>query len=214
MNAFAQLLNHYFQYQQSLEIGFSILVFAIAYLESFAIVGFIMPGTVLLFGAAGLAIKEQFVPYFIVAAGLGGFLSDMTSFYLGRKGNAYITRQTHKYEKFLNQIHRFFHDYGAVTIIIGKLVGTLRPLTPFVAGTSGMSIKKYTALTAIASTIWSISYVFLIYNFTKYIRYISRTFVWIGIVALFIIAAYMILQKNIRPSSDPDLSHLEKEKEE
>ena len=209
MNPFTQLINHFFHHTQSLEIGFSLLVFVIAYLESFAIIGFIMPGTVLLFGAAGFAIKEHLIPLFLVAAGLAGFLADMSSYYLGRKGNVYITKQTHKYQKVLNKTHQFFHKYGAITIIIGKLVGTLRPLTSFVAGTSGMELKKYTFLTAIASALWSLSYVFFVYNFTKYIRHISQTFVLIGVIALVVIIAYLITQKNIRPSSNPDLSHLE-----
>lgn len=214
MHTFTNLFNQYFHHPQGLEVGFSVLVFLIAYMESFAILGFIMPGTVLLFGAAGFAIKEDLVPYFLVATGIGGFLADMSSFYLGAKGNAYITRQTHKYEKVLSKIHHFFHTYGALTIILGKLIGTLRPLTSFVAGTSGMDVKKYAFLTAIASTIWSCTYVFFVYNFTKYIRYISHTIVMMGIVAIFIVMASVILQKNIRPSSDPDLSHLKKDEKE
>lgn len=213
MQTFSHLLNQYVGHSTSFEIGFTLLVFMVAYLESFAIVGFIMPGTLLLFGAAGIALRQEVIPLFILAAAIGGFFADLTSFYLGTKGNAFMTKHTHKYQEALKKTHRFFEKYGAFAVILGKIIGTLRPLMAFVAGTSKMNPKKFTFFTAIASILWATSYVVTIYYFGRYIHFISKTLFLTGIVVLVVILAYWIAQQDKRPSSSPDLSHLKKHKE-
>lgn len=212
MHTFNYLLNEYVANFQNFELAFTALIFVIAFLESFALIGYIMPGTILLYAGAVIALKKDLIPHFIIASTLAGILADAISFYLGLKGNAFITKHTHRYEKILQKTHQFFQKYGALTIIIGKISGTLRPLTAFVAGTSRMEIKKYFTLATIANVITSALYIIVVANFKKYIIPIAGSLIALGPLFLFIIGAYYILRQKYRPSSHPDLSHLQEKK--
>ncbi len=210
MNTFNALLNEYVTNLQNFELAFTALISVIAFLESFALIGYIMPGTILLYAGAVIALKQDLVPHFIIASTVAGLVADAISFYLGLKGNAFIAKHTQRYENLHQKTHQFFQKYGALTIIIGKISGTLRPLTAFVAGTSQMEIKKYFTLAIIANVITSALYVIIVANFKKYIVPITGSLIAIGPLFLFIIGAFYILKQKTRPSSHPDLAHLQK----
>ncbi len=210
MHTFNTILNEFVANIKNFDLAFTALIGVIAFFESLAIVGYVMPGTILLYAGAVIALKQNLVPHFIIASTATGLAADGISFYLGVKGNAWVTNHTHRYEMFLQKTYQFFEKYGALTIIIGKISGTLRPLTAFVAGTSRMSARKYFPIALVANIITSALYIIIVANFKKYIWPITGSLLILGPLCLFIMAVYTILMQNSRPSSHPDLSHLQK----
>lgn len=208
---FSQLFQEYVAGFQNLELTFAILIAVIAFMESFAIIGYLTPGTILLYGAAIFAIKQNLISEFLITATLAGFTADLISYYLGQKGNSWILHHTKKYENILQKTHTFFERYGVFTIIIGKISGTLRPLVSFVAGTSRMNFKKFLILVWIGNVITSALYLTIVYYFRTYARYIHGGIFTLGLILIFAMITYLIFQQNSRPSSHPDLSHLKKD---
>lgn len=208
---FSQLFQEQVSTFQNFELTFIMLIAVIAFAESFAIIGYLTPGTILLYGASIFAIKQNLVPEFLITATLSGFAADLISFYLGYKGNAWLTYHAKKYETLHQKIHLFFERYGVLTIIIGKISGTLRPLVSFVAGTSQMRFKKFIILVWIGNIITSALYIIIVYYFRKYAKIFHGSTVALGTILLVIALAYLLIKQNNRPSSHPDLSHLKKD---
>lgn len=207
MNTFNTILTDLVVNMQNFELAFTVLIFFIAFFESLAIIGYVMPGTILLYAGSAIALKEDLVPHFIIASTVAGLIADAISFYLGVKGNSWVTKHTHGHEHFLQKTNQFFEKYGAPTIIIGKISGTLRPLTAFTAGTLHMSAKKYFPIALAANIITSALYIIIITNFKKYIWPITGSLLILGPFLLFAISAFYVLRQNSRPSSHPDISH-------
>ena len=71
-------------------------------------------------------------------------LGDTTSFFLGRRlGRDFILRHGPKVkisEERLAQVESYFERHGGKTILIGRFIGLVRALAPFVAGSSGLRL--------------------------------------------------------------------------
>jgi membrane protein DedA with SNARE-associated domain len=147
-----------------------LLVGTMAYLETAFFVGLIAPGefTVILggfvagqghvnvFGLAGLV--------FVCAAA-----GDTTSFLLGRRlGRAFLERHGPQFgisSKRLSQVERFFAGNAGKTILIGRFIGLVRALAPFLAGASRVSLRRFVAFDYAAAAAWSVTFVALGYVF-------------------------------------------------
>jgi membrane protein DedA with SNARE-associated domain len=211
MIKFSALFEQYIGNFQSYELTFIVLIAVISFAESFAIIGYLTPGTILLYGAAIFAIKQNLIPQFLITATLSGFAADLMSYYLGQRGNAWFISHAKKYATLNEKIHFFFERYGTFTIIIGKISGTLRPLVSFIAGTSQMSFKKFFILVWIGNIITSALYLIIVYYFRKYAKVFHGGTLALGAMIIVLALAYLLIRQSTRPSSHPDLSHLKKD---
>jgi membrane protein DedA with SNARE-associated domain len=94
---------------------------------------------------------------------------DLTSFTIGRRlGSGYLLRHGPRFgvtAPRLQQAQEFFAAHGGKTIIVGRFIGFVRPLTPFIAGTSGMPARRFVVYTTFASGIWAATFSVLGYVF-------------------------------------------------
>ncbi len=136
-------------------------VFLIAFAESLALVGLIMPGAALLFGIGALVAAGTIsLPFAWIAASLGAFCGDGLSFWLGHH---YRERLVHLwplslYPEHLKRGERFIQRHGVASIIVGRFVGPVRPIVPAVAGTLGMPVRQYLPVNIGASILWAPAY--------------------------------------------------------
>ena len=140
-------------------LGLAVLI--VAFMECLAIVGTIVPGTVLLFaitvmaGSGALSLGETLVLGF-----LGGLLGDVVSYFLGRRFHQNIRRlpllRTHP--EWMNGAESYFHRYGIVSLLIGRFIGPLRPMLPMVAGMCDMPLPRFIAVSLLAGAGWSVAY--------------------------------------------------------
>ncbi|KXU36761.1 phosphoesterase [Ventosimonas gracilis] len=136
-------------------------LFIVACAECLAIVGLLMPGTVLLFaiavmaGSGALGLGETLLLGF-----LGGLLGDLLSYGLGFRFKHRIGQlpglRTHP--QWLASTERYFQRFGAVSLLIGRYIGPLRPLLPMVAGMLRMPFWRFALISLLAGTGWSIAY--------------------------------------------------------
>jgi membrane-associated protein len=96
---------------------------------------FFIPGSIL--AGAGI-LNIWFVALLTIS---GGVLGDYTSYELGRKHGRYFFKSGNKY--FSPENHKkgsdFFEKYGPKAIFFARLLGPLSWITPFLAGTYGIS---------------------------------------------------------------------------
>ena len=88
---------------------------------------------------------------------------DLTSFYLGRRlGRAFIVKHGAKVqitEERLEQVERFFDRHGGKAILIGRFVGLVRAIAPFLAGSSGMPLRRFVPYDVIGAGLWGSTFV-------------------------------------------------------
>ena len=140
-----------------------LILFAIIFIETGAVIMPFLPGDSLLFAASALAANPTyglqpwiFVVIFLIAS-IGG---DSLNFYLGSKFGELIPR--HKLlgrfvkEKDLQSARNFFDKYGAWAIFLARFMPIIRTLVPFVAATSNFSYKKFVKYNIPACVTWVI----------------------------------------------------------
>ena len=147
-----------------------LLVGGLAFLETGAFIGFVAPGEVAV--VAGGVVAGQgvisVVPLFLLvwACCMAG---DNLSFWLGRKrGRGWLLHYGERLritEERLQIVERFLDRRGAATIVVGRFVGFVRPLAPFIAGASEMSPLRFAAYDLVGAGAWSATFVALGYVF-------------------------------------------------
>jgi membrane protein DedA with SNARE-associated domain/membrane-associated phospholipid phosphatase len=149
-----------------------LLVAGLAFLETGAFVGLVAPGefTVILGGViAGQG--EINVMVLLALTWFAAFLGDTTSFVLGsRLGRGFLERHGPRVKitpERLNQVEGYFAKHGGKTILIGRFIGLVRALAPFIAGTSKMPYRRFAPYSVIGTGLWSATFVLLGYFFWR-----------------------------------------------
>jgi membrane protein DedA with SNARE-associated domain/membrane-associated phospholipid phosphatase len=160
-----------------------LLVGVLAFLETGAFVGLVAPGeTAVIVGGvvAGQGEISLFVLISIVwACAVAG---DVTSYTVGRKlGRAWLIRHGDRLkitEDRLEQVERFFEKRGGATILIGRFIGFVRALAPFIAGTSNMPLRRFLPYDVLGAGAWAATFATLGYvfwhSFDRLTTYVSR----------------------------------------
>ena len=144
------------------------VVGALAFLETGAFVGLVFPGetAVVLAGAiAGNGTTSIIVTIAIVW--VSAWLGDTASFYIGRRlGKDFILKHGHRVritpERF-SQVEDYFARYGGRTILIGRFIGLVRALAPFIAGSSGMTYRNFAPYSILGTGLWAATFSILGY---------------------------------------------------
>lgn len=136
-------------------------VVLVAFLESFALLGILVPGVVLLFSLAALGNTLGISPLWLLIAGaIGGCLGDISSYILGLKLSHRIDTFPwfRQHQNWLDQGRWFIRKWGWLSVIIGRFLGPLRPVVPLVAGTLDMPKKLFIPLNIVTVMAWAPAY--------------------------------------------------------
>lgn len=178
-----------------------LLVGALAYLETGAFVGLIAPGeTAILVGGVVAGQGQIDVVVLIALVWSCAVAGDVTSYFLGRRlGRSVMLKYGPRLkitEQRLVQVEGFFERRGGVTLLVGRFIGVVRALLPFIAGTSRMPLSKFLPYDVLGAGLWSSTFVLLGYLFWRSIdtvtTYIGRgLFLFGAIVAVVVGALYV-----------------------
>jgi membrane protein DedA with SNARE-associated domain/membrane-associated phospholipid phosphatase len=147
-----------------------LLVGLMAFAETGAFLGFVAPGefTVLLGGVIAGQGKIDVIPLIAVVWG-AAVLGDVTSYMLGRRlGREFLVRHGPRVkitEERLEKVEDFFQRRGGLTILIGRFLGLVRPIAPFLAGSSRMPFRRFIPYDLVAAGVWGTTFVILGYVF-------------------------------------------------
>jgi membrane protein DedA with SNARE-associated domain/membrane-associated phospholipid phosphatase len=147
-----------------------LLVGLMAFLETGAFVGLIAPGefTILVGGVvAGQGrIDVMALIALVWACAVAG---DVTSYFLGRRlGRGFMERHGPKVKithERLEQVEGFFERHGGKAILIGRFVGLVRAVAPFLAGSSRMPLRRFIPYDVVGAGLWGTIFVLLGYIF-------------------------------------------------
>jgi undecaprenyl-diphosphatase len=147
-----------------------LLVGALAFLETGAFVGLIAPGeTAMILGGVVAGQGEIDVVTLIGIVWAAAVAGDLTSFYLGRRlGRTFLVKHGSKVqitEERLQTVERFFDRHGGKAILIGRFVGLVRAIAPFLAGASGMPLRRFVPYDIVGAGLWGTTFVVLGYIF-------------------------------------------------
>jgi membrane protein DedA with SNARE-associated domain len=147
-----------------------LLVGVLAFLETGAFVGLVAPGeTALLVGGLVAGQGQIDVITLIGIVWACAVSGDLTSFYLGRRlGRQFLVRHGPRVqitEERLQTVERFFDRHGGKAILIGRFVGLVRAVAPFLAGSSGMPVRRFVPYDVVGAGLWGTTFVLLGYFF-------------------------------------------------
>src|ERR671935_2296624 len=146
------------------------LVGFMAFAETGAFIGLVAPGefTVILGGViAGQGTINIFV--LIAIVWVCTMTGDSLSFFLGRRlGRRFLVRHGPKFRltpERLEQVDEHFRRRGGATVLVGRFIGFVRPIAPFVAGSSGMEYRRFLPYSVLGTGVWGPGFCVLGYVF-------------------------------------------------
>lgn len=152
------IIGDFFSQHPYLGIGFAGFI---AFIESLAIVGSIIPGSIMmsivgfLLGIGILPLQPTMISIFI-----GAFSGDMVSYALGAWYQNHFRNHewVQPYHHWVTQGESFMKEYGAFSIIIGRFFGPMRSIIPLIAGLANMHIARFTIAIIPTIALWAIVY--------------------------------------------------------
>jgi membrane protein DedA with SNARE-associated domain/membrane-associated phospholipid phosphatase len=178
------------------------LVGALAFLETGAFVGLIAPGefAVIVGGVVAGQGTIELIPLLALvwACCIAG---DTTSFFVGRRlGRSFIERHGPRFKitpERLEMVEGYFHRHGGKTILIGRFIGLVRAVAPFIAGSSGIPYRRFIPYSVLGTGLWAATYTLLGYFFYRSFEKVASiagraTLVFATLVALIygVVTAY------------------------
>ena len=139
-----------------------VLIFLVAFFESLALIGFVVPGAVLLF-ACGALLATGVYPIWdaLLYATLGAILGDGLSYWLGRHYQRQLCAfwPLSRHPELLQRGEQFFQKHGGKSVALGRFVGPIRAVVPAVAGMLGMSPLRFYTINILSAVVWAPAYI-------------------------------------------------------
>ena len=172
------------------------LVAALAFLETGAFVGLVAPGeTAIVLGGVVAAQGDVSLPAMILVAWSAAALGDLASLLLGRRlGRRFL--QTHGSRvgvtaARLELVEGFFDRHGPKAILVGRFVGIVRAVAPFLAGASGMRVRSFLPWSLLGTLLWASAFTLVGYAFSESFSQAAGALTH-GAFALALIAAVLL----------------------
>lgn len=196
-----EFLNHFLPNIQHLGIFGYWAVFLISFLESLAFIGTFIPGAIVVVFAGFLSAQEYYdLGDLIWFVAIGAILGDSLSYYLGTKGTRFF-RAENKLLKIghLEKGERFFKKHGPKSIFLGRFIGPIRPIIPFIAGLSKMNKWSFLLWNMTGAFLWATAHLLLGYFFGGAIKTIEiwsfRAGIFLLVFLVMLIAVWFMFKK-------------------
>jgi len=170
-----------------------LLVGVLAFLETGAFVGFVAPGETTVIVGGVVAGQGQISLFVLIAITWAcAVAGDLTSFSLGhRLGREWLLRHGQRLritEERLQTVEGFFDRHGGATILVGRFIGFVRPLAPFLAGAARMPLRRFLPYDVLGAGAWTATFTTLGYvfwrSFDKLTSYVSKGLFAFGTVVV------------------------------
>ena len=148
------------------------LVGGMAFLETGAFVGLIAPGeTAVVLGGVVAAHGEVDLPLMLLLVWLAAAAGDLASYALGRRlGRPFLVRRGPRLgvtAPRLERVETFFDRHGPKAILVGRFVGIIRAVAPFLAGASGLRLRTFLPWSLLGTLAWASIFTLVGYAFSE-----------------------------------------------
>jgi membrane protein DedA with SNARE-associated domain/membrane-associated phospholipid phosphatase len=181
-----------------------LLVGFFAFVETGAFIGLVVPGETMLLVGGAVAGQGAVDVYILIAiAWFAAWLGDTTSFFIGRRlGRGFILRRGPRVgitaERF-EQVEDYFSRHGGKTIFLGRFIGFVRALAPFVAGSSGMRYRVFVPYSILGTGILNSGVILLGYAFSRSIdtaaKYAGRGAFLLGTLIVVTVGSVLLYRR-------------------
>ncbi|MFA9269693.1 MAG: bifunctional DedA family/phosphatase PAP2 family protein [Baekduiaceae bacterium] len=181
-----------------------VLVALGAFLETGAFVGLIAPGeTIMIVGGVIAGQGEIRLGPLIAIVWVSAVAGDTVSFFLGRRlGRDFLLKHGPRVqitEERLLQVEKFLERRGGTTILLGRFVGVVRAVAPFVLGASRMSYKRFIPYDILGAGLWAAFFTTLGYvfwqSFDRVAAYASRGAFALGTVIVITVGSVLLYRQ-------------------
>ena len=154
------------------------LVGAMALLETGAFVGLVAPGeTVVVVGGLAAQHGEVSLPAVAALAWVAALAGDSLSFAIGRRyGHGLLQRLSARLrirDERLRALESFFERHGGKSVLLGRFVGFVRALAPFMAGASGLRYRSFLPWSLAGTGLWALTFVLVGYAFAASVESVT-----------------------------------------
>jgi len=158
----------------------------ISFLESLAVVGIVVPGSVVIVFSGFLAANGKGdLSLLIAVSAFGAIAGDLLSYLLGARFGPRIMAISffQRRQALFQQAEIFFVVHGGKSVFLGRFVGFLRPFIPFIAGGARMRPLPFTLYAVVSGILWGLAYPGLGYLFGASWKLVQ---LWFGRFSLFL----------------------------
>lgn len=134
------------------------IVGLIAFGESLAVVGLLIPATAIMLAIGGLVGAGVIDPFWVLVSTVtGAVLGDAVSYYIGRYfGPSVVHRWPLKnHRRGVARARLFFRRWGFASVFLGRFFGPVRSTIPLVAGILGMSHIRFQIANVGSALVWA-----------------------------------------------------------
>ncbi|MCF7994806.1 MAG: bifunctional DedA family/phosphatase PAP2 family protein [Chromatiaceae bacterium] len=138
-----------------------LIVFLVSFAESVAVIGVVVPGVMILFGAGALIASGELAFWPTASLAIVGAISgDSLSFWIGSRYRDQIRAHWpfSRHPKPLDRGIVFFEKHGAMSVAFGRFVGPGRAIIPMVAGMMQMPRTRFAAANISSAIAWGPAY--------------------------------------------------------
>lgn len=198
------LLNYFLTLLPLLEYNSPYLygvLFLSSLIESTPIIGTFVPGTIILM-VVGFLTSQDYASFsfVLVVAIIGGIIGDIVGYYVGKHGKKLF--KTHEGVFVYSHIETgklFFLKHGKKSLFIGKFMGPIRPIVPFLAGLSDLPFRIFFIWNGIGTIAWTSMYILLGFLFGKHWKVLgtwsSRFTILLVLIVIGVVVYYIQHQK-------------------
>ncbi len=169
-----------------------VVIFMISLSESLAIVGLLVPGTVIMFGVGTVVAtgKLSLLPVLVMAM-TGAIIGDGISYWLGHhyRDRLMDVWPFSRYPGILKKGEAFFLRQGGKSVLLGRFVGPVRPVIPVVAGMLGMCPLRFSVVNILSAIGWALAYILPGVFFGTSLGVIRMVSTRLAILALIMVAS-------------------------
>jgi membrane-associated protein len=147
-----------------------LLVAGLAFLETGAFVGLLVPGeTAIVLGGVVAAQGEVNIVVILLLAWAAAAMGDLASFALGRRlGRRFLLARGPRFgvtPPRLDRLDGFFARHGGKAILLGRFIGVVRAIGPFLAGSSELRLRGFVPWSVLGTAIWTATFTLAGYAF-------------------------------------------------
>ena len=167
---------------------------ALAFLETGAFIGLAVPGetAVVVGGVVAASGDVELVPM-IGLVWIAAAAGDLVSFLIGRRlGRPFLERHGPRVRidaGRLEQVEHFYAHHGGSAVLLGRFVGIVRAVSPFVAGASGFEMRRFIPWSLVGTLAWAATFTLVGYGFSESFADSGETAARIALGAALVVAA-------------------------
>jgi len=178
------------------------LVLLVSFAESLAFVGVFVPGGILVVLAGFLSAQGYLdLGDLIWFAAIGAILGDSLSYWLGSKGVRFFRNENRILKlSHLEKGEQFFKKHGEKSVLLGRFIGPMRPIVPFVAGLFRMRQRTFLFWNIVSGFLWAAGYLLLGYFFGGVASVIEAWTTRAGFFAFIALISILVLWFLVRRS--------------